>query len=41
MQTVLDDFVKTKNETISYIEIKKDIMDLGFITFFDDIMKLE
>lgn len=41
MQTVLDDFVKTKNETIDYTEIKEDIIDLGFITFFDNIMKQE
>ena len=38
MQTLLDEFVETKNDAIPYTEIKTDIMDLGFITFFEEKM---
>jgi len=38
---ILDEFVRTKNETITFKEISNDILDLGFINFFDEKMKLD
>ena len=35
MRFSLDSFVATKNETISYEEIKQDIIDIGFINFME------
>ena len=35
MKFSLDAFVATKNETISYEEIKEDIIDIGFINFME------